>query len=347
MRTPDPDFDRLRQALYGRHADRVPLAEVVIDEEVKEQFLGRGVNDLETDVEFYVKAGYDCITLGRRIAGFPPIWDAARLDDYYHVQRRVGHGQSAGVMNSWSDFRAYPWMSPGDLDFRILDKAEQALPDTMKVVRYVGPVFQMAWMLMGFEAFSYMLADEPGLVEAVMERAFELVHREVQDALQRDVVGAVWYVDDIAMKDRLMVSPAFLRKHFFPKLKMIGDCCKSRGVPLLYHTDGDISEVVPDIIDAGVNALHPVDPIAMDIYQFKNDMEGKLAVIGNVDVALLVTGTPRQVEEDTKKHIRLLAPGGGYVLSSGNSIPRAVKIENYRAMLETTLACGAYPISVT
>ena len=341
---PDPDFTRLRTALLGGQPDRVPLAEITIDEGAKEALLNQPIVDLQSDINFYVQAGYDFMTLGRRMAGFPPVWPAARLENYYEVQRFVAHGSMEGTLRSRDDFRTYPWMKPGDLDFRIFDRAEKLLPPKMKVVRYCGPVFQMTWMLMGFENLSYALADDPGLVTSIMDRIFEVVLAEVEDGLQRDVVGAVWYGDDIAIKDRLMVPPDFLRKHFFPKLTLLGDKCRARGVPLIYHTDGDVTEVLPDIIAAGVNALHPIDPTGMDIYRTKEQVAGKLAVVGNVDVGLLLTGTPAEVEAETRKQLSRLAPGGGYVLGSSNSIHRAIPAANYRAMLETVRREGPYPI---
>lgn len=216
----------------------------------------------------------------------------------------------------------------------------------MKVVRYMGPVFQMAWMLMGFDAFSYMLADDPSLVEAVLDKIYAIVLRELEDALERDVVGAVWYCDDIAIKDGVMVSPAVLNKYFFPKLKYLAGRCREQKIPFIYHTDGNILEILGEIYDAGVDAIHPIDPTGMDIYAFKQRVAGKLCVIGNVDVDLLLRGAPNEVEADTKKHLQLLGPGGGYILGSSNSIPRTCKIENYRIMLETTRKYGTYPLRI-
>ncbi len=252
-----------------------------------------------------------------------------------------------GSMTDWDDFRDYPWMKKGDLDFRIFDEAEKLLPKEMKVLRYIGPVFQLTWLFMGFEPFSYKLADDPKLVDAIFERIAEIVWWEFEDAIERDVVGAIWYLDDIAIKDRLMVSPGFLRNNLFPFMKRMGDRCKERGIPFLYHTDGDISSVLDDIIEVGVNALHPIDPTGMDIYQFTEKVEGKLCLVGNIDVDMLQRGTPEQVVEDTKKHLRLLGPRGGYVVSSSNSIVRTVKLENYQAMLETIQKYGKYPIHIT
>ena len=185
MLTLDPNFDRIRTTLFGGQADRVPLAEVLIDEGAKEAFLGRDLNDLETDITFHLEAGYDYINLGRRILGFPPVWPQARLDNYYEAQRTKGHGSM--------------WPKKNDVDFRILDRAQRLLPKEMKVIRYLGPVFQMVWMLMGFERFSYALADDPDLVDAIYDAIWERVWWEVEDAVQREVVGAIWYLDDIAI----------------------------------------------------------------------------------------------------------------------------------------------------
>ena len=161
MLEPDPNFERLSKTLLGGKADRVPMAEITIDEGAKESFLGKPVNNLEADLEFYLKAGYDFITLGRRIAGFPPIWDAARLENYYDVQRQVAYGKSEGIIRDWEDFKNYNWQRPEDLDFRIIDQAEKILPKEMKIIRYLSPVFQMTWLLMGFDNFCIRQIEEP------------------------------------------------------------------------------------------------------------------------------------------------------------------------------------------
>ena len=345
MISPDPNFERLKTALFCGQPDRVPLFEVTIDEEAKEAFLGKPLNDLETDLEFYIKAGYDYISLGRRIAGFPGIWNAATLENYYEVQRSVGKGFMQGKIATWDDFKNYPWPKPESLDFRILDKIECILPKKMKVIRYMGPVFQMVWMLMGFETFCECLYTNRGLVDAVWDKISEVVHAEFKDAIQRDIVGGIEYGDDIAIKTGLMVPPKLLREKLFPQIKIMTEGCRRRGIPFIYHTDGDVTPVVDDIIDAGVNALHPIDPTGMDIYKFKHMVAGRLCVIGNINVDLLTRGKPEEIVADTKEHIRRLAPGGGYVVSTSNSVVRSFNPENYRAMVETVIKYGTYPIS--
>jgi len=119
------------------------------------------------------------------------------------------------------------------------------------------------------------------------------------------------------------------------------------GRPLIYHSDGNVLPVVDDlIVEVGISALHPIEPKAMDIRQLKRDYGSRVALMGNVDVDLLSRGTADMVAEQTKELLRDIAPGGGYLLGSSNSIPYYIPLANYRAMLDTLGRFGSYPISL-
>ena len=83
----------------------------------------------------------------------------------------------------------------------------------------------------------------------------------------------------------------------------------------------------------------------MDIAELTRKVSGRLALIGNISNQLLEEGTPAEVAALTRKRLREVAPGGGYCLGSGNSVPDWAKVENYKAMIETGLQYGSYPIS--
>jgi uroporphyrinogen decarboxylase len=84
----------------------------------------------------------------------------------------------------------------------------------------------------------------------------------------------------------------------------------------------------------------------MDIAEVKKKYGDRLTLIGNVSNELLQNGTPTEVAARTKELIKTLAPGGGYCLSSGNSVPDWARIENYKAMIEAAAKYGSYPIRV-
>jgi uroporphyrinogen decarboxylase len=103
--------------------------------------------------------------------------------------------------------------------------------------------------------------------------------------------------------------------------------------------------VLPDLADLGVAAINPLEPEAMDIVQTKKDWGHRFCLLGNVSVHLLAVGTPAEVEAEVRRLLREVAPGGGYVLSSGNSLASYCRPENVQAMLAALTRWGAYPIS--
>lgn len=80
----------------------------------------------------------------------------------------------------------------------------------------------------------------------------------------------------------------------------------------------------------------------MDIIQVKRDYGEKVCVVGNVDLNLLSNAKPDEVEEEVRRKIETLAPGGGYIIASGNSLPGYVKVENVKRMVEAILKYGQY-----
>ena len=117
------------------------------------------------------------------------------------------------------------------------------------------------------------------------------------------------------------------------------------GHPFIYHGCGNLLPVLDDLVEMGIDALHPIEPKAMNIYEIKPRLYGRVAIIGNVDVGEVLTqGTPETVEADVEEHIRLLAPGGGYAIGSSNSISYYVPADNYRAFLTAIRKHGQYPI---
>ncbi|MFA0759890.1 MAG: hypothetical protein NOOUEUKL_002574, partial [Candidatus Fervidibacter sp.] len=136
------------------------------------------------------------------------------------------------------------------------------------------------------------------------------------------------------------------RQFVLPYLKRSIDAAHDEGVPFIKHTDGNIWAILDDLVQAGIDALDPIEPAAgMDIGEVKAKYGDRIAVIGNVDCSFVLTrGTVEEVEEAVKETIAKASPGGGHILASSNSIHPAVKPENYRAMVEAARRYGRYPI---
>lgn len=142
-----------------------------------------------------------------------------------------------------------------------------------------------------------------------------------------------------------MISPTALQTHLFPYYRRMAARWHETGRLFFMHSDGDLTAVMDDLIELGVDALHPIDPTAMDIARVKQRWGDRLCLFGNVDTELLRSGTPGEVRERVRRLMRVAAPGGGYGLGSGNSVPAWARFDNYQAMREAALEFGRYPIT--
>jgi uroporphyrinogen decarboxylase len=192
----------------------------------------------------------------------------------------------------------------------------------------------MPWEMMGLEAFSFALFENPSLIEKLNNKIGKLVLSMFKEMAESDVVDVLWFSDDIAFTNSLLMSPEVLDRYFFPWLKKIGDLAKKNMKPLIYHSDGILYDVFDRIIECGVDAIHPIEPKAMDIVEVKARYGKQLSLIGSVDVDLLARGSVKEVTERALFNIKNAGYNGGYILGSGNSIPDFVKYENYLALLK-------------
>jgi len=161
-----------------------------------------------------------------------------------------------------------------------------------------------------------------------------------------DVVGdnvlVISEADDLASQNSLLVSANMYRQFIKPRHKKLFSYIKSKAqnkVYIFYHTCGAVKELIPDLIEAGVDILNPVQVNAkgMDSKELKK-LFGKDITFwgGGVDTQhILPHGTPQEVRDETKRRIEDLAPGGGFIFNPVHNVQRDVPPENYMAMWET------------
>lgn len=355
----EPDFDRVITTLHHEEPDRVPLVEISVDYEIMSRFLGRAVtdDDLAAQVAFWSQAGYDYIplTVGMmRPGGVTKDSQISKvIQDVLLADIEDEDGDEA--WNVWKqprihteeDFEAFPWEDAARLDFSKFHEVQALLPEGMKIIAASGKIFTLTWMLMGFEDFAVNLLLKPGFVAQVFERVAQIQLDGLKQIVSIPNVAAVWAVDDLAFGTGPMISPKAFRQYLFPWYEEFGKICRDNGLYFFFHSDGVLWELMEDLLAVGVDALHPIDPTCMDIEEVKEKVGDRLCLIGNISNEILAIGTPQEVAELTKKRLRALAPGGGYCLGSGNSVPDWAQIENYRAMIDTGLRYGHYPIRIS
>lgn len=331
-----PSIDCLIQTLKRQPAPFVPIAELGVHPKIKERFLGRPVVTLSDDIDFWRGAGYDYIKL-QPGADFNPGKAGSSTNLTYNPDGTVFRkwaSENEGVIRSEEDLEQYRFPAPADFDYSRFEEVKDCLPDGLGVIGQYGDIFTMTWEMMGFEGFSHALYENPDLLGRLNRTIGELVVSMFQTMASCEAVDALWYSDDIAYSDGLMVSPGVLREYFFPWLKEIGRLASDHGKPLIYHSDGLLYSVMEEIISCGVSALHPIEPKAMEIGEVKRRYGSRIALVGGVDVDLLARGTPQEVRRTATHYVETAAYNGGYCLGSANSIPEYVNYENYVALLE-------------
>ncbi len=234
---------------------------------------------------------------------------------------------------------------PDAWDFSPVDQVMDALGNQMMVLGHIdveiGSTFDWA------ETFLIGLLAAPDLIHRYLDARLKHALPLAEMMLERGVHGLEGGYDWASNKGP-MFSPRHFRKFVFPRLKQITDLCHRYGGYYVKHTDGNINSLLEDMVLAGVDGFQAIEPRAgMDIARIKQVFGEHLTLIGNVDCStVLVDGPLEAVRQQTMDVIRSAAPGGGFLLSTSNSVHPGVKPEYYLAMLETARAVGNYPIQM-
>jgi len=158
-------------------------------------------------------------------------------------------------------------------------------------------------------------------------------------------VDALFVTDDYTGKNGPFMNPELFRRYELPNLKAIVEIGRRYGIPVLKHSDGNLYPILEDIIGSGVAAIHPLEPGLMDIGDVKRRYGNRVCVMGNVDCKyILPYGGEEDVRRDVRRCIDAAAEGGGFILTSSNSLHANVRVENIYAMVDEARKYGRYPI---
>ena len=258
--------------------------------------------------------------------------------------------------DSVADIERFPWPDPLDpARFETLKaRADRYVHDERKAYilgRNAAGIFEVALWVRGLHAFFSDLIVRPAYASALLDVITELKMQYWGRAL--DTVGPnvliVSEADDIAGQDRALVSPAMYRDFIMPRHRRLFDFIRHRAqarVYIFYHSCGAVMDMIPMLIDEGVDILNPVQVSArgMDTAELKRRFGDRLTFWGGgVDTQwVLPRGTPAEVRQEVRRRIDDLAPGGGFVFNTVHNVQADVPPENYMAMWEALQEYGVY-----
>ena len=206
-------------------------------------------------------------------------------------------------------------------------------------VAKLGALWEQATFLRGMEELLVDLVLHPGFVHQLLDRILEVLLAEVELYSVELDIEAMWLSDDYGSQFDLLMSPAQWREFIRPRVQRLGDAVHATGHHFVVHSDGAIGAVIPDLVDLGVDILHPVQTECVDVAWVKREFGRHLTIWGGYgSQGSLVFGTPDQIGREVDQQCDVLGAGGGFILSPGLSIQNEVPIENVVAFIETALA---------
>ena len=345
--------DRILRSMNFQEGDRVPIWDYMDNHAALEHFAPGETDLLAANVKVYHGLGID---LCRGYGGAYAPEDDGRCDTAEDgtVCRRIS-GRTAWAVTkpipTLEDLRAFQ-PEPPNLEWicdewapGIRRNQEGFAPYTM-FVPGTGCGFHGTYDLMGLQRFSYAIYDAWDDVARLLE-ANNAGPVEVAKAAAEAKLCPLFFIgDDVAFKGRLMFSPELLRRTFIPMLANVCRPLKEAGIKVIFHSDGDVTPIIDDMVEAGVDGLNPIEPLAgMDIADLKRRYYGRLILVGNVDCSqVLPLGTPERVREATRQCLRDAAPGGGHFIGSSSEITPSTPLRNVLAFYDACRRYGKYPI---
>ena len=347
-----PAYEKLKEHL-GIEAETVVMERsqqvCMVDERILQMF------HIDTRGVFYGPPELDCnrfVEVSDFVYRCPwgVTWHKPPSSHYYDMLKPALGGEI-----TLNDVMAHRWPDPHDPGYtrglRERVQRQRESTDCALVLNLSIWVLQCSQFVRGFEDWFVDLIAQPRLMEAILDAITESLQGVVEDVLDEvgDLVDVVSVSDDMGHQDRTCVQPKVYRKFFKPRHSRLMEAIKSRiAAPVMWHTCGSVYDLLDDLIEMGVDALNPVqtDAAKMEPERLKADYGDRLTFWGGIDaIEVLPKGTPRDVEAEVRRKIKVFAPGGGFIINPIHNIQPNVPVENIIALFDAAQKHGKYPIA--
>jgi uroporphyrinogen decarboxylase len=332
-----PDFENVLEVLRCEVPERPTLMELFMNGPLYRKVIGA---EKTAEIEAQSVLPVDLLL---RIHGFRNLgYDYAsvaasdfRLRKGEHESKHTRSLNAGALISDRASFERYDWLEPQDCPSDRLERVKDDLPEGMKLI-VIGPggVLENVIQLVGYENLCLMVFDDPDLVEELFAAVGERLVRYYRDAVQYETVGAAWANDDWGFKTQTMLSPDDMRRYVVPWHAKIAEVVHAAGKPVVMHSCGCLDSVMDDII--GVikhDGKHSYEDTITPVEDAYEELTGRIAVIGGMDVDFVCRSTPDEVFERSRAMLERASTRGGYALGTGNSVPEYIPDENYFAML--------------
>jgi uroporphyrinogen decarboxylase len=245
------------------------------------------------------------------------------------------------------DLHRHAWPDPRWFTSRGCPRQLEAWRD----LAIIGGPWVVVWTdateLMGMPEYLTRMHTDPEIIHALNRRIADFYWDLCVEFFDRCAkeIDIFFFGDDFGTQEALFVSPQMWREFYKPIVKRFSDLGHDYGMKTMFHSCGSVWEIVPDLVDIGVDALNPVQPRArgMDLASLKERYGSRLTFHGAIDhQEILPFGSVEQVRQEVRRVIDILAPGGGYCLAASHDLLlEDFPPENVVAMYEEGFAYGS------
>lgn len=232
-----------------------------------------------------------------------------------------------------------------DWQSRLSDSMEESEEKFHVVVTGCG-LFQRSWFLRGYINALMDSVAEPVFYEEMIAAYTELV-LQILDCLVTAPVDGIMFSDDWGDQRGIILGPERWRRFIKPYAAKLFDRVHRAGKFTLHHSCGNVQDIIPDLIEIGLDVLQSVQPEVMDPYRLKAEYGKDITFWGGLgSQALVPFGTPDQIRAEVKKLCRVMGEGGGYILGPAKSMQPETPTENAAAVVEAFLEEGGVDAGV-
>jgi uroporphyrinogen decarboxylase len=341
--------ERVLTALAHRESDRVPKGELWIDPGLANRLMG---TDYPADYQHFERdrtvrefLNIDLVNVG----DWPDEFLGTDADGNRRYRMIYGHeiatnGTSRRIVKpavaDIGDAGGYRTPDIGRVSGKLVREFRERT-DLFVMAQIGGPVSMLDEMFPMEDYLAYCMtntAEIRTIAEKVMD--FEVAKAKL---FLDSGADAILMTDDIAFNTGVFLPPRVMAEVAYPFYRdAVERIRRHKPVPIVFHSDGDLNMVLDDLVGFGFDCLHSLQPSAgMDMGRIKKEYGKSIALMGNIDLNHVLTfGTPEEVAEDVRRTIAIAAPGGGFILSSCNTLVDAIPAANALAMYRAADGCS-------
>ena len=204
--------------------------------------------------------------------------------------------------------------------------------------------YDMLQAYMRPEQLLMAMADDPDWIREMILTLADLHLKMMEMMVGKGFkFDGVFVSNDMGYRNGLLFSPQTYRKTHREADEMVFSFCHKHNMAVILHSCGDIKELIPDLIEVGIDCLNPLEVKAgMDIRELKREYADKLSFMGGIDVRAMANPDPNVIEEEIRSKFEVAKKGGGYIYHEDHSIPNNVSFEQYKRVMELVKKYGKY-----